>query len=503
MESAQASVAANCQQEKDENTRQDAVYEGSCEAHPVQYVTWFGARAFCAWAGKRLCAEAEWERAAKGESDRLFPWGDAMPEPEHANVWWGGERNVDGFYFGTAPVGSYPAGASPVGCDDLSGNVAEFVEDDYHGFDEAGRPDDGTAWIGDQRSNQRVARGGSYTGRPEEVSAASRRPLTIDAVGAATVADGEHGFRCCLTLCTSDADCPGGEPCTGGRCPASCTPRCEGRLCGPDGCRGELRRLPGGPGVPPRGPLRFALLVPLHGATVRRRQLRGELRGLRGRRELRGWRSVRGKLRRRDVVRTVHAHLWGPGLWPGWLRRLVRRLRTGRELLFRRAVHGRLSADVRRPCVRTRQLWRGVLRRMRRRDGLRRDEPPVRPLLVALRGPELRPERLWRNLRELWSPAELPARQRHMRRTLLRALRRARVRKRRLWRLLRLVRGGGTLQPDGPLLRAAHALHRPRLRTLAGGRGRDVRRLSRGPVVHGRGPLRGALCRSGVWDGRR
>lgn len=126
--------------------------------HPMNCIDWFQAAQYCAWVGKRLASEAEWEKSARGTDGRKYPWGDASLEGNSERLANVADkalseripsttviRDYDDGYAITAPVGSFAKGASPYGVLDLTGNVWEWVADWYDNT-RRGRSVRGGAW---------------------------------------------------------------------------------------------------------------------------------------------------------------------------------------------------------------------------------------------------------------------------------------------------------------------------------------------------------------------
>ena len=170
------------------------------ESHPVNCIDWGSARGFCAWRGARLPTEAEWELAARGADGRRYPWGNELPSAVTVNAC--GPECVAGMrsagvsrpaygaedgHPGTAPVGSFPLGASPAGVQDMAGNVWEWTADWFAPYGPSGQTNPSGAPTG----TSRAYRGGAWaTSDPAGLRVTNRQGMAPDE-RTATV-----GFRC-------------------------------------------------------------------------------------------------------------------------------------------------------------------------------------------------------------------------------------------------------------------------------------------------------------------
>ena len=165
--------------------------------HPAVCVDWQGARDYCEWAGGRLPTEAEWEYAARGPAGNMFPWGERFDgtlanscDANCTQPW--KDTGYDDGYEQTAPAGSFPAGASWCGAEDMAGNAWEWVSDwydpDWYSISPAANPG------GPGAGQYRTARGGSWR---DGLSPATFRYYP----GVPSIRTSNGGFRCVCVNC--------------------------------------------------------------------------------------------------------------------------------------------------------------------------------------------------------------------------------------------------------------------------------------------------------------
>ena len=143
---------------------------GIIDDQPALNVSWNDAKAWAAWAGKRLPTEAEWEKAARGTDGRRYPWGNEAPNFDRA-VW----RENPVAAESTAPVECCAEGASPYGAHNLAGNVYEWCEDTYDADFYSKSPEKDP--VNREEGVYRVLRGGAFVLESEDLRSAYRYRL--------------------------------------------------------------------------------------------------------------------------------------------------------------------------------------------------------------------------------------------------------------------------------------------------------------------------------------